>query len=418
MKKYGGFVPGIRPGQADRRVPRLHPQPDHPAGRALPGHHLGPAEPASSAWSAAASQNFPFGGTAVLIMVGVGLETVKQIESQLMQRNYEGFLRLVRLGSGWSRRARARGPRPSSSPPTSPCPRSRPGTSSGPTSAQGTPLGRRGQAVHGRRPAGARRGHHQHGPRPAGRARRRRRLPARRLPAHRAAGRRAGQAAGRPGHRRSTWCWSWSSTTTRWSGGCPAGAPAGAAARSGTSSSTRRPARASATAAAASCSSATTTRPRRSPSGCGSTPTQTPRRWSTTTAPRASWSASTRPGPVEDVTVRAIDALRSVRRMTAVGACSAGGAGRSSQDPEQIGKMRAAGLVVGRTRWPRMRDAVAPGVTHGRARRDRRGVDPRRRRGAVVQGLPRLPGDDLLLGQRAGRARHPRRRRRCCARAT
>jgi preprotein translocase subunit SecY len=38
-------------------------------------------------------QNFPFGGTAVLIMVGVGLETVKQIESQLMQRNYEGFLR-------------------------------------------------------------------------------------------------------------------------------------------------------------------------------------------------------------------------------------------------------------------------------------------------------------------------------------
>src|SRR3712207_7382297 len=35
------------------------------------------------------NQNFPFGGTAVLIMVGVGLDTVKQIESQLMQRNYE-----------------------------------------------------------------------------------------------------------------------------------------------------------------------------------------------------------------------------------------------------------------------------------------------------------------------------------------
>ena len=41
----------------------------------------------------ASLQNFPFGGTAVLIIVGVGLETVKQIESQLMQRNYEGFLR-------------------------------------------------------------------------------------------------------------------------------------------------------------------------------------------------------------------------------------------------------------------------------------------------------------------------------------
>ena len=35
----------------------------------------------------------PFGGTAILIIVGVGLETVKQIESQLMLRNYEGFLR-------------------------------------------------------------------------------------------------------------------------------------------------------------------------------------------------------------------------------------------------------------------------------------------------------------------------------------
>jgi len=39
------------------------------------------------------NQNFPFGGTAVLIMVGVGLDTVKSIESQLMQRKYDGFLR-------------------------------------------------------------------------------------------------------------------------------------------------------------------------------------------------------------------------------------------------------------------------------------------------------------------------------------
>ena len=36
---------------------------------------------------------FPFGGTSILIVVGVGLETVKQIESQLQQRHYEGFLR-------------------------------------------------------------------------------------------------------------------------------------------------------------------------------------------------------------------------------------------------------------------------------------------------------------------------------------
>ena len=39
------------------------------------------------------NQNFPFGGTSILIMVGVALDTVKQIESQLQQRNYEGFLR-------------------------------------------------------------------------------------------------------------------------------------------------------------------------------------------------------------------------------------------------------------------------------------------------------------------------------------
>ena len=40
-----------------------------------------------------ANQDFPFGGASILIMVGVGLETVKQIESQLQQRHYEGFLR-------------------------------------------------------------------------------------------------------------------------------------------------------------------------------------------------------------------------------------------------------------------------------------------------------------------------------------
>jgi len=40
-----------------------------------------------------ASDNFPFGGTSILIIVGVALDTVKRIESQLQQRNYEGFLR-------------------------------------------------------------------------------------------------------------------------------------------------------------------------------------------------------------------------------------------------------------------------------------------------------------------------------------
>jgi preprotein translocase subunit SecY len=40
-----------------------------------------------------ANQNFPLGGASILILVGVGLETVKQIDAQLQQRNYEGLLR-------------------------------------------------------------------------------------------------------------------------------------------------------------------------------------------------------------------------------------------------------------------------------------------------------------------------------------
>jgi preprotein translocase subunit SecY len=93
MKKYGGFVPGIRPGKPtadylDFILSRI----------TLPGAlYLGLISVLPNfffIWlNAKQYQNFPFGGTAVLIMVGVGLETVKQIESQLMQRNYEGFLR-------------------------------------------------------------------------------------------------------------------------------------------------------------------------------------------------------------------------------------------------------------------------------------------------------------------------------------
>jgi preprotein translocase subunit SecY len=94
MRKYGGFVPGIRPGRPtaeylDFILSRI----------TLPGSlYLGiiailPNLFIDLAGSQQNTQNFPFGGTAVLIMVGVGLETVKQIEAQLQQRNYEGFLR-------------------------------------------------------------------------------------------------------------------------------------------------------------------------------------------------------------------------------------------------------------------------------------------------------------------------------------
>jgi preprotein translocase subunit SecY len=93
MKKFGGFIPGIRPGRPTAEylsfvLSRITLPGSLYLGiiAVLPNFFLGITQSGQN-------QNFPFGGTAVLIMVGVGLDTVKQIESQLMQRNYEGFLR-------------------------------------------------------------------------------------------------------------------------------------------------------------------------------------------------------------------------------------------------------------------------------------------------------------------------------------
>jgi preprotein translocase subunit SecY len=92
MKKFGGFIPGIRPGRPTADYLRLV------LNRiTLPGSiYLGAISvlPNVVLQSRGGTlQNLPFGGVAVLIMIGVGLDTVKQIESQLMQRNYEGFLK-------------------------------------------------------------------------------------------------------------------------------------------------------------------------------------------------------------------------------------------------------------------------------------------------------------------------------------
>ncbi len=91
MKKYGGFVPGIRPGRAtaeylDFILSRI---------TAFGALYLGLVAvlPYLLFGLTGNGQTVPFGGTAILIIVGVGLETVKQVESQLMLRNYEGFLR-------------------------------------------------------------------------------------------------------------------------------------------------------------------------------------------------------------------------------------------------------------------------------------------------------------------------------------
>jgi preprotein translocase subunit SecY len=91
MKKYGGFIPGIRAGRPTAEYL------DYVLTRVtLPGSlYLGLIAliPLIALSTVGANQNFPFGGASILIIVGVGLETVKQIDSQLQQRHYEGLLR-------------------------------------------------------------------------------------------------------------------------------------------------------------------------------------------------------------------------------------------------------------------------------------------------------------------------------------
>ena len=91
MKKYGGFIPGIRAGRPtmeflDFVLSRI----------TFPGAmYLGLIAliPLVAFGVLGTSQNFPFGGTSILIIVGVGLDTVKQISAQMQQRNYEGLLK-------------------------------------------------------------------------------------------------------------------------------------------------------------------------------------------------------------------------------------------------------------------------------------------------------------------------------------
>ena len=93
MKKYGGFIPGFRPGRPTAQylgyvLNRILLFGSLYLGiiAVLPNIFLDMGQGGDV-------QNMPFGGTAVLIMVSVGLDTVKQIEAQLMQRNYDGILR-------------------------------------------------------------------------------------------------------------------------------------------------------------------------------------------------------------------------------------------------------------------------------------------------------------------------------------
>jgi preprotein translocase subunit SecY len=89
LKKYGGFIPGVRPGRPtaeflDRILARL----------TFPGAlYLAAIAALPTILINQTSANFFFGGTSLLIVVGVALDTMKQLEAQLMMRNYEGFLK-------------------------------------------------------------------------------------------------------------------------------------------------------------------------------------------------------------------------------------------------------------------------------------------------------------------------------------
>ncbi|HYA68476.1 MAG TPA: preprotein translocase subunit SecY, partial [Acidimicrobiales bacterium] len=90
IRKQGGFIPGIRPGPStERYLARILNRITVPGAGYLVLVAVTPSL-LMAFWNLRA---YPFYGTTLLISVGVSLETMKQIDSQLMMRNYEGFLK-------------------------------------------------------------------------------------------------------------------------------------------------------------------------------------------------------------------------------------------------------------------------------------------------------------------------------------
>ncbi len=95
LRKQGGFIPGIRPGpQTERHLQRIISRITLPGALFIAGIALLPPLFITTVLRVDIDgQQLAFGGTSILIAVGVALETMKQIDSQLMMRNYEGFLK-------------------------------------------------------------------------------------------------------------------------------------------------------------------------------------------------------------------------------------------------------------------------------------------------------------------------------------
>ena len=95
LKKYGGFIPGIRPGRytadyIDRVLTRIT------LGGAI---YVSAVCVLPTILMTRFNVPFYFGGTALLIVVGVAIDTIQQIETHLLTRNYEGFMRRGRVPS-------------------------------------------------------------------------------------------------------------------------------------------------------------------------------------------------------------------------------------------------------------------------------------------------------------------------------
>ncbi len=103
IRKQGGFIPGIRPGpQTERYLARILSRITFPGALFIAGVALIPSilinftlntGGGTGGGHGGGAGGFAFGGISLLIASGVALETMKQIDSQLMMRNYEGFLK-------------------------------------------------------------------------------------------------------------------------------------------------------------------------------------------------------------------------------------------------------------------------------------------------------------------------------------
>jgi len=117
MRKYGGFIPGIRPGKRtaeyiDTILARitlvgafylamvaLLPELLISGFRVAPIPFIGERlDAVLPAWfTQGLGVTFYFGGTSLLIVVGVAMDTVQQVESQLIMRHYDGFMKKARI---------------------------------------------------------------------------------------------------------------------------------------------------------------------------------------------------------------------------------------------------------------------------------------------------------------------------------